>query len=97
MTSLGCFCRHSERIPQSHNCWDDCSLQGKMGEEEMGDKRDRVTEVESMRNLGRTEMFSWMRVGILVCVVVVAVLVVVVVLMRVMGGVCLGACFLPLV
>ena len=63
----------------------------------MEDKRDRVTEVESMRNLGRTEMLSWMRVGILVCVVVVAVLVVVVVLMRVMGGVCLGACFLPLV
>ena len=96
MTSLGCCCRHSERIPQSRNCWDACSLQGKMGEEEMEDKRDRVTEVESMRNLGRTEMFSWMRVGILVCVVVVAVLVVVVVLMRVMGGVCLGTCFLSL-
>ena len=63
----------------------------------MEDKRDMVTEVESMQNLGRTEMFSCMRVGILVCVVVVAVLVVVVVLMQVMGGVCLGACFLSLV
>ena len=64
----------------------------------MEDKRDMVTEVESMRNLGRTEMFSCMRVGILVCVVVVvAVLVVAVVLMRVMRVVCLGVCFLSLV
>ena len=52
-----------------------------MGEEEMEDKRDMVTEVDSTRNLGRTEMFSCMRVGILVCVVVVVVLVVVLVLM----------------
>ena len=48
MTSLGCCCRHSERVPQSHNYWDFCSLQGKMGKEEMEDKRDMVTEVESM-------------------------------------------------
>ena len=52
-----------------------------MGEEEMEDKRDMVTEVDSTRNLGRTEMFCCMRVGILVCVVVVVVLVVVLVLM----------------
>ena len=63
----------------------------------MEDKREMVTEVESMRNLGRAEMFSCMRVGILVCVVVVAVLVVAVVLMRVMRVVCLGVCFLSLV
>ena len=63
----------------------------------MEDKRDMATEVDSTRNLGRTEMFSGMRVGILVCVVVVAVLVVVVVLMWLMGMVCLGACFLSLV
>ena len=81
VTSLGCCCRNGERAPQSHNCWDSCSLQGKMREEEMEDKRDMVTEVESMQNLGRTEMFSCMRVGILVCVVVVVVLVVVLVLM----------------
>ena len=62
----------------------------------MEDKREMVTEVESMQNLGRTEMFSCMRVGILVCVVV-AVLVVAVVLMRVMRVVCLGVCFLSLV
>ena len=52
-----------------------------MGEKEMEDKRDMVTEVDSTRKLGRTEMFSCMWVGILVCVVLVAVLVVVVVLM----------------
>ena len=52
----------------------------------MDDKRNMVTEVESMRKLGRTEMFSCMRVGIPVCVVAVAVLVVVVVLVRVGGG-----------
>ena len=58
---------------------------------------DMVTEIESMENLGRTKIFSSMRVGLLVCAVVVAVLVVVVVLMRVMGVVHLGACFLSLV
>ena len=63
----------------------------------MEDKKDMVTEVESMQNPCRTEMFSCMRVGILVCVVVVAVLVVVVVLMRVMRVVCLGVFFLSLV
>ena len=62
----------------------------------MEDKRDMVTEVESMGNLGRIEMFSYMRVGILVCVVVVAVLIVVVVFMQLMGVVCLEACFLSL-
>ena len=56
-----------------------------------------VTEIESMENLGRTKIFSSMRVGLLVCAVVVAVLVVVVLLMRVMGVVLLGACFLSLV
>ena len=50
----------------------------------MEDKRDMVTEVESMRNLGRVEMFNYMKVGILVCVVVVVVLIVVVVFMRLM-------------
>ena len=62
----------------------------------MEDKRSMVTEVESMRNLGRIKIFSYMRVGILVCVVVVAVLIVVVVFMRLIGVVCLGACFLSL-
>ena len=63
----------------------------------MEDKTDMVTDIESMENLGRTKIFSSMRVGLLVCAVVVAVLVLVVVLMRVMGVVRLGACFLSLV
>ena len=63
----------------------------------MDDKRNMVTEVESMRKLGRTEMFSCMRVGISVCVVAVVVLVVVVVLVRVKRVVFLGARFLSLV
>ena len=63
MASLGRCCRHSERVPQSHNYWDSCSLQGKIGKEEMEDKRDMVTEVARMQNLGRTEIFSWIEDG----------------------------------
>ena len=59
----------------------------------MEDENDIVKEVECVQNLGRSKIFSSIRVGILGCMVMM-VFVEVVVLVRVVEVMCLGAHFL---
>ena len=66
---------------------------GRGGQGRVEDESDMVKEVECVQNLGRSKMFSCIRVSILGCVVKM-VLIEVVVLVRVVEVMCLGAYFL---
>ena len=69
--SLGRCCRHGAGAPQSPDCCSSCNVQGKMRDGGVDDGKGMVSDVDSVRSLGRREMVSSMRGGISVCVVVV--------------------------